>query len=227
MALRAVLFDFDGVLVNSEPLHHASLREALRPEGIDIDEEEYARTYLAYDDWEAVRIALERHGHRGDGERIEAIAGRKAVLFEQMQASVPFFPGARELIDRLSAHFPLAIASGARRKEIETILTGAALMPAFAAIVGADDVSLTKPHPEPYLTAMARLVARAPDLAPSECLVIEDSMAGILSGLLAGMRVLAVAHSYAIEKLAKAHRVVPSLEGLTVDELRSMFVEQH
>ena len=226
MALRAVLFDFDGVLVNSEPLHHASLREALRPEGIDIDEQEYARSYLAYDDWEAVRIALERHGRRADEGRVEAIASRKAVLFEQMQASVPFFPGARELVERLARAFPLAIASGARRKEIETILAAAGLLSAFGAIVGADDVRSTKPHPEPYLTAMARLNESAPGLTPPECLVIEDSMAGILSGLLAGMRVLAVAHSYAIEKLAKAHRVVPSLEGLTVEQLQSLFVEQ-
>jgi beta-phosphoglucomutase len=225
MALRAVLFDFDGVLVNSEPLHFAALRDALAPEGIVIDEPEYARTYLAYDDWEAVRIALGRHGLSQDSERVAAIAARKAALFEEMQAHIPLFPGARELVMRLSGQYPLAIASGARHGEIESILLAAGLLDAFAAIVGADDVTSTKPHPEPYLAAMARLVDRAPGILPAECLVFEDSMAGIASALTAGMKVVAVAHSYAPEKLTAAHRVVPSLEGLTTQEMQSLFAE--
>jgi beta-phosphoglucomutase-like phosphatase (HAD superfamily) len=90
-------------------------------------------------------------------------------------------------------------------------------------VVGADDVVNTKPHPEPYLAAMAALAPRAPGLRPAECLVIEDSMAGIASGLAAGMRVMAVAHSYPKGKLTAAHQVVESLEGLTPDRLRAVF----
>jgi len=223
VALRAVIFDFDGVLVNSEPLHYSALREALATEGIEIDEGEYLRTYLAFDDWEAVRIALERHGSACDAERVDAIATRKAELFDELLPRIPFFPGARELLDALAPHLPLAIASGARRGEIERILEADGLRDVFQAIVGAEDVPATKPRPDPYLRALKLLSSSLPGLEAPECLVIEDSMAGIASGLAAGMRVLAVAHSYPPEQLASAHRVVPSLEGLTRASLASLF----
>jgi beta-phosphoglucomutase len=126
---------------------------------------------------------------------------------------------------RLSADLPLAIASGARRAEIETILRADGLRGAFLAIVGADDCTFTKPDPEPYLTAMARLSERFPDLTAAQCLVFEDSVAGIASGLAAGMRVVGVAHSYAPEKLSAAHRVVTSLEGLERADLDALFTE--
>lgn len=221
--MRAALFDFDGVLVDSEPLHYGALRECLLPEGIAIDEQEYFRTYLAYADREAIRIALERHGHPYDPERVEAIARRKAAIFEALTGRVVFFPGARELVETLGREIPLAIASGALRSEIEAILAAGGLRDAFAAIVGAEDVARGKPDPEPYLAAMARLERRAPGLRPGECLVFEDSMAGIASAVAAGMKVVAVAHSYPAPKLRAADRVVESLAGLAVDELKALF----
>jgi beta-phosphoglucomutase len=223
--MRAVLFDFDGVLVNSEPLHYAALRTALEPEGILIDEDEYARTYLAYDDWEAVRIALERNQQPSDTDRVDAIATRKAEIFDGLKRQIPFFPGAPALVRQLAAEYPLAIASGARRREIEAILASAGLRSAFAAIVGADDVDCTKPHPEPYLAALALVNERTPGIVPKECLVVEDSMAGIASALAAGMRVVAVASSYPAEKLAAAHRVFGSIAQLDVAKLRALFEE--
>jgi len=142
-----------------------------------------------------------------------------------MLAHIPLFPGARDPVLRLSVEYPLAIASGARHCEIESMLLAAGLLKAFAAIVGAEDVSRTKPDPEPYLAAMAHLAPRVSGILPSECLVVEDSMAGIASGLAAGMKVVAVAHSYALEKLSAAHRVVPSLERLAVRDMQSLFAE--
>src|SRR4029453_9824070 len=105
--LRAVVFDFDGVLADSEPLHFRALRDCLLAEGIAIDEEEYLRAYLAYDDRGAVRIALERHGLPFDAARVEAAARRKAELFESFLQDVPFLPGARELVLELARAFPL------------------------------------------------------------------------------------------------------------------------
>jgi HAD superfamily hydrolase (TIGR01509 family) len=221
--MRAAIFDFDGVLVDSEPLHYEALRQALLPEGIRVDEEEYGRFYLAYSDREGIRIALERHGIPFDASRVEALARRKAAAFEALIPSVPFFPGARELVRSLAAEVPLAIASGALRREIEAILAAGRLREAFAAVVGADDVSRGKPDPEPYLTALSRLARLAPGLAPEDCLVFEDSLAGIVSARAAGMRVVAVTHTYPAARLAAAHHVVDGLAALRPAELRGLF----
>jgi beta-phosphoglucomutase len=221
--MRAVLFDFDGVLVDSEPMHYRALRDCLVAEGLDIDEDEYARFYLAYDDRESIRIALERHGIPCDLDRLDQAARRKAGLYESLMTEIPFFPGARALIRELSGQVPLGIASGARRAEIEGILRAAGIRSSFGAVVGADDVARTKPDPEPYLAAMRGLESAAPGLRPEECLVVEDSMPGIAAGLAAGMKVLAVSHTYPPEKLRAAHRVVASLEGLDTEGLRAMF----
>jgi beta-phosphoglucomutase len=221
--MKAVIFDFDGVLVNSEPLHFRAMRDALVPEGFTITTEEYEGRYLAYDDREAMRVALEIHGRPSDPADIDRTAHRKGEIFEAMLPEVPFFEGARELIAELSRSVPLAIASGALSDEIETILRAGGVRELFVTIVGADHTRQGKPHPEPYLMAMERLRSRVPDLRPGECLVIEDSMAGIASGLAAGMRVIGVAHSYPAAKLSAAHLVVPALRGLQAASLQRLF----
>src|SRR5262245_47478287 len=113
MPLRAVVFDFDGVLVDSEPLHFRALRGCLQPEGIEIDEREYYASYAAYDDRTAIRLALESHGAPSDLDRVDQVARRKSALFDELLHGIPFFPGARELVRDLSRDLPLAIASGA------------------------------------------------------------------------------------------------------------------
>jgi len=223
MPLRAAVFDFDGVIVDSEPLHFRSLRDALVQDGVLITPEEYYALYLAHDDREAIRRALEHHREPASPERVETVAERKAARFSELIPEVPVFPGAPELVRALAAAMPLAIASGARRDEIEAILKGTGLRDAFCAIVGAEDTARTKPDPAPYREAAARLAVEAPGLAPAECVAFEDSMPGIASALGAGMRVVGVAHSYPAEKLRAAHRVVDSLVGLGEDGLRGLF----
>jgi beta-phosphoglucomutase len=209
--------------VDSEPLHYRALRDALRPEGVAIGEEEYRRVYLAYDDREAIRKALEHHGEPPDTERIERVEARKVARFADMIPEVPVFPGARDLVFGLAEVVPLAIASGARHDEIEAILAVLGLRDAFAAIVGAEDARRTKPDPAPYLEAARRLAARAPGLAPGECVALEDSMAGIASARGAGMKVVGVAHSYPADELREAHRVVASLVGVDAASVRGLF----
>jgi HAD superfamily hydrolase (TIGR01509 family) len=223
--MRAVIFDFDGVLVNSEPLHFRALREALAGDGIAITAEEYLAEYVAYDDRGSIRIALERHGRPIVPERIGALAAAKAEAFERLMAEVPFYPGARELVRALAAEMPVAIASGARRAEIERILAAAGLRASFAAVVGADDVSRTKPDPEPYAAAFARIAPLVPGLTPAEVAVFEDTIPGIASARAAGMKVIGVAQTYPAQKLGLAHRVVAALEGLGVAEVRAIFRE--
>jgi beta-phosphoglucomutase len=218
--MRAALFDFDGVLVDSEPLHMGALRDALAPEGIPIDEGEYRRTYLGYDDRGSIRVALESNGIGWSPERMERILARKAAAFEALIPSVPFFPGARELVRGLAREIPVGIASGALRDEIEAILRAGALLDAFSAIVGGDEVSHCKPHPEPYLTAMTRIGG---GLKPEECVVFEDSMPGVAAARAAGMKVVAVTNSFPRDEFTDADRVVDSLAGLEPAMLRELF----
>jgi beta-phosphoglucomutase len=221
--MRAAVFDFDGVIANSEPLHFSALRDALREYGVVITEDEYYHRYLAYDDRGAIRLALQHHGVTYDLDRLDIVAVRKAEIFEELLPTIPFFPGVPELVRSLAQEIPLAIASGARREEIEAILEAGGVRDAFRAIVGAEDVSRGKPDPEPYLRAAARLLPHARDLKPEECVAFEDSMPGIAAARTAGMKVVAVTNSYPADKLTAAHRVVASLEGLDSTGLRALF----
>jgi beta-phosphoglucomutase len=223
MPLRGVVFDFDGVLVDSEPLHFRALQGCLLPEGIAIDESEYYARYAAYDDRTAIRLALEGHGTPYDADRVDTVAKRKAVLFEELQSGIPFFPGAAELVRALAREMPLAIASGALRSEIERILAAGGLRECFRAVVGAEDVARTKPDPMPYASAVALLAREAPGLRPEECVAFEDTMAGIASARAAGLRVVGVTNTYPAAKLGAAHRVVGSLAGLARADLDALF----
>ena len=220
--MRAVVFDFDGVLVNSEPLHFRAMRDSLTPEGIVIDATEYLRNYVAYDDRRAIRIALEQHGHAPDPAKIEIIADRKMRLFAELKAEIPFFPGARELILELQKEVPLAVASGARHAEIEDILVGGGVRAAFTAIVGADDVTRTKPDPEPYLEALRQLQQVTHDLDVRDCVALEDTPPGIAAARAAGMTVVGIAHTYDASVLSSAHHVLPSLRRVNAALLHAL-----
>jgi beta-phosphoglucomutase len=223
MPLRAAVFDFDGVIVDSEPLHFRSLRDALAAEGVEITESEYWGFLLAYDDQSAIRLALERREQPADAERVERLASRKVARFAELLPEVPVFPGAGELVRALAAEVPVGIASGARHDEVDAILRGVGLRDAFAAIVGAEDAPRTKPDPAPYLEAARRLASPANGLAPAECVALEDSVPGLASALAAGMKVVGVTNSYPADKLQAAHRVVDSLVGVDVATLRGLF----
>jgi beta-phosphoglucomutase len=221
--MRAAVFDFDGVLVDSEPLHFQAMRESLRPEGFEITTAQYYASYIGYDDWGALRLAFEEHGISPVPEQLAAAARRKKACFAEVIRDVQFYPGARELVRALSGEMPVAIASGALRDEIEEVLAAAGMRDAFAAIVGAEDAPRTKPDPAPYLEAARLLGAHAPGLRPADCLAFEDSVAGVVSALGAGMKVVAVTTSYPAEKLRSAHRVVSSLAELERGALQALF----
>lgn len=223
LPLRAAVFDFDGVIVDSEPLHFRSLQQALSADGVTITADEYWGALLAYDDRSAIRLALEMHAEATAPERIARIEQRKAGLFGELVPEVPVFEGASELIRALAERMPLAIASGARHEEIELILSGLGLREAFGPIVGAEDAERTKPDPAPYREAARQLSAATPGLSPADCIAFEDSPPGIAAALGAGMKVVGVAHTYPADKLRSAHRVVGSLVGLTPAALGELF----
>jgi HAD superfamily hydrolase (TIGR01509 family) len=216
---RAIIFDFDGVITDSEPLHYEMFRRTLEIEGVPLTRETYDAKYLAMDDKGCFSAAFADHGRALPPEHLATLIERKAALLEaEMRRDARLFPGVATFILDLARHAPLAINSGALRPEIELVLESSGLRAAFSVIVSAEDVSRCKPDPEGYRLALEKLNAAHADgapIRPEECLVIEDSVAGVESALRAGMKCLAITNSYPAASLARANRVVTTCEGLT------------
>ncbi len=236
MYLHAILFDFDGVLADTERLHLRAYQEVLGEQGVRLSADEYYRHYLGLDDYH-VLLAIARNCALPPGDaRVRSLLERKARRYADLIATSPLlFDGVETLVRAWSRHVPLAIASGALRHEIETVLERAQLLDGFAAIVSANDVAHGKPAPDPFLVALERVRAamasdarkgtacRAPtgtrDLSPHGCVVIEDSLPGIAAAKAAGMRVVAVATNHPPGRLTEADLVVPSVTSLRLSTL--------
>ena len=213
---RAVLFDFDGVLVNSEPLHFYAFSEVLKAEGVELTEDEYYRELIGFDDRGAFRHVFARRDRPLEPRVLLALMARKSRVMMDLIRRRQFqaLPGVEEFVRTLWRRGPLAICSGALREEIETMLEGIALRDCFAVIVAAEDVEVGKPDPSGYLLA-ARLLSdklKLPrPLKPADCLVVEDAPTVIRSVKAVGFPTLAVASSYPEIKLTDANWVVRSL----------------
>lgn len=228
--LRAILFDFDGVIVDSEPLHWAALNEVLALHGVpQVSKEYYYENMLGLDDRGLFRDSFGGAGKDLPADMVPALIAEKSRRFLTMaRREAIVLPGAAELITAVSQRYLLAICSGALRREIEAILETAGLRRHFSVIVAADDVERGKPDPQGYLLAMQRLQEQRPlepPLTAAECLVIEDSLPGIEAGKEAGMACLAVATSVQADLLLQADAVVASLQEANIDGLR-LFGEQ-
>jgi beta-phosphoglucomutase len=221
--LTAMIFDFDGVIADTEPLHFAGFRQTLAEIGISLNESDYYANYLGYDDRGCFLAALTAHQHPTDPVALAQLMQRKAhVYLESVKDHLAIFPGVREFVREASAAYPLAIASGALRHEIEVILQQAGLRKEFLHITSAEDVTRGKPDPQPFLQALNALnrQRREQAITAESCLVIEDSIPGIRGAKTAGMKVLAVANTHTIQDLHEAHAVVQSLSQIRLSELR-------
>jgi HAD superfamily hydrolase (TIGR01509 family) len=220
--LRAIIFDCDGVIADTEPLHFAALQRVLAEEGITLTEEDYVNHYLAFDDRGCFARAFSNSAALTT-EKLAELIGRKSAYIEPaMRSHLRFFPGVIDFIRRAADKYPLAVASGALKREIELILECGGVRDCFIAIVSAEDVARGKPDPESFLKAHSILSARAAlAILPRECLVVEDSLHGVEAARLAGMRVLAVTNSYPKDRLSKADFVVEGLDGLPLDSLEA------
>ena len=223
--LTAVIFDFDGIIVDTEPLHYQAFQLILEPMGLGYPWEDYVATFMGFDDRDAFREAFRAGGRQlADGE-LERLIDRKAAAFQEIIAGgVTPYPGVVELIRRLGAELPLALCSGALRSDILPILRGFGLSDAFAVTVTADEVHVSKPDPASYLLAVERLAAQFPGngISASSCVAIEDTPAGIAAARGAGIPVLAVTNSYPADRLTTATQVVDSLAGIGLETLRQL-----
>jgi beta-phosphoglucomutase len=218
MQVAAIVFDFDGVLADSEPLHLRVYQELLEPQGIHLDQATYQTRYLGYDDVGVFQKFAEDYGLMLGDEEIELLIEAKSRRFQALVSSGDvLYPGSAALVRRLGAAWPLGIASGALRAEIELMLRGAGLLDAFAFIVSSGDTEQSKPAPDPYLRA-----AELHGVPAATCVVIEDSHWGLQSARAAGMRTIAVTHTYPRDTLREADVVVDSLDEITVDLVRRL-----
>ena len=223
--LRAIVFDFDGVIANSEPLHFAAFRDVLAEHGIVLTEADYYARYLGYDDVGMVQAIEQVRGAWAAGD-IDRLVARKAVRLEELERHVSvLFPGAADAIRRASAAVPIAIASGALGAEIRRVLERERLASCFTAIVSAEDTPVSKPAPDPYRRAVALLAAACGGtLDAGDCVAIEDSRWGLESARAAGLRTVAVTTSYEASELAgAADLVIRSLESLDLTALGRLF----
>jgi HAD superfamily hydrolase (TIGR01509 family) len=213
---RAILFDFNGVIINDEPQHCAALIATLATYGYGLDREAYYREYLGFDDRECFRFAFERMGQEENPELLTEAIERKAALYEQaIRASMELVPGAADFIrTAASEEYRMAIVSGALRREIELVLRQAGLRHYFEQVVAAEDVSACKPDPQGYRAANAAL-----GIEPARCLVIEDSLPGLEAARRAGLRCAMLSTSHAATELQAADLVWPDLSGRLPREL--------
>ena len=225
-ALQAIVFDFDGVIADSERLHLRSYQEILAPEGITMSNEDYFNRYLGYDDVGLFQALARDRAMTMSDEQLASLLARKAVTLQQMlRDGGVLFPGAADFIRAAAADVPIAIASGALRHEILGVLESADLADLFAAIVAAGDTEHSKPSPAPYLLAFERLQSSERGaLDARRCVAIEDSRWGLESARDAGLRCVAVATSYARDELAAAELIVGDLSQLTVPMLDQLCV---
>ncbi len=210
---RAVLFDFNGVIIDDEPLHLELIQRVLREAGIHISDAECRGKCLGVSDRAGFEALLHEAARTVNETVVNALIARKTSYYlEASRARELLFPGVGALVRRLAAQLPLALVTGALRPEVDFTLARASLREHFSVIVTAEDVREGKPHPGGFLKALASLnETQAQHIQPHECLVIEDSIAGVEAAKRAGMFCVAVTTSFAAEALRAADAILPSL----------------
>lgn len=227
-ALQAIVFDFDGVIANSEPLHLLAFQQALAADGVELSASDYYSRYLGYDDVGMFEALGRDRGLAMAGGRVAALVARKGDHMEDLlRSGSVLFPGALEFIRKAAAEVPIAIASGALRHEIDKVIDAAGVADLFSTIVAAGDTPDSKPSPAPYRLAFEQLRERTGRaLDPRRSVAIEDSHWGLESARGAGLRLVAVTSSYPAEELAGAELVVNGLGALTLPALDALCANQ-
>jgi len=225
--IRAIIFDFNGVIADDETPHVLCFQQALAEEGLLLTKDEYYGVYLGMDERTCAKILITARDGICDDSLLQGIMNRKADLFHASTTShkPTLIPGVVEFVKTAKPTYRLAIASGGRREQIDAALTGTLIKQDFELIISAEDCPIGKPDPAIYRLTCERLNAVGTiscAITPANCLVIEDSLAGIRSAKAAGMRVLALATTYPIDKLGEADAVLSSLHDITPDLAISM-----
>ncbi len=223
--LKAVIFDFDGVISDSEPCHFAAYNKVLIDFGIQISKQEYYADYLGFTDYELFEIVEKKYKTDFEGASLEQLVERKAEVFQELiRQADHLIDGIVELIEELKENnIKVAINSGAIAADIKIMLAGSAIEDSFDVIVSADDITKGKPDPQGYKLALEKLnaVSDSP-ISAKQCVVIEDSRWGITSAKKAGMHVIAVTNSYTADELKDAEMIINSVRQLKISDMQKL-----
>jgi beta-phosphoglucomutase len=216
--ISAIVFDFDGVLVDSEPLHLRSYQEVLSSMGATLPAEEYYADYLGFDDEGVFKALSNARGWGLTAPQIATLIAEKAEAMDALLAETDvLYSGAAACVERLAARWPIGIASGGLRQEIERILRKSGLHRHIRFIVAAGETPAGKPAPDPYRRAAELHGKRA-----ANCLAIEDSRWGIQSAKDAGLWCVGITHTYPVGELMEADAIVGSLDEVTPELIGSL-----
>ena len=228
--LKALIFDCDGVIADSEHLHFSLFQKVLADVGISLSQADYVEKYLAMDDRGCFDAVFKANGKTlAEDERARLIAKKTALYQKTAAQNLVILPGVVEFVMAVSQKYPLAMASGALREEVLLMIEAAGIRHYFDAVVAAEDVKNGKPAPDAYLKALEELNKKHPgkNIKPSECLVVEDSKHGLMSAHAAGMKVVAVTTTYPASELTAADKVAPVLTALRLKDLEALFHAPH
>lgn len=218
--LNAVIFDFDGVIIDSEALHHKMFNKIFEPYNIEISWEDYQGLYIGYNDENTIRTVFKKNRKRLNKKIIQKLIKTKAKVFEKaiLNKEAKIFPGAVELIKSIPFHVRLGLCTGALQSDINPVLTGLKIKNVFKSIVTAEDTKKSKPYPDPYNLVIEQLGIKD----PSTIVAIEDTPSGILSAKSAGMKVLAVTNTFESRYLFDADAITDTLERVNRKTLEDM-----
>ena len=224
--LKAVIFDFDGVICDSEALHYRALNTVFNRCGVDIPKAVHWDKYLGFTDLENIEAVNADYCMGLDAVGVQRLIAEKKEVFDHLAAAESLLiDGVEPFVQMLMEHgLRRAICSGALRSDIDLMLNGSGLDGAFEVIVTADDVAKGKPSPEGYLLALSKLNLSGQDtIKPAECVVIEDSHWGLEAAKAAGMHPIAVTNTYSRAELEnKAEYVSDNLGTVTIEVLRQL-----
>ena len=221
---HAVVFDFDGVIVNSEPVHLRALQAVLAREGASLNARDYYGRYVGLSDHDTFVSVARDFGLGWDAAAIDTLIAEKSASVQRLLAErSPLFDGAAERLRSLAGEVPLAIASGALRPEIEHVLRRAGLLHCFTMIVAAGETPRGKPAPDPYRAAidgLSSILGRRLD--PARSIAVEDTLQGLASARAAGLKTIAVTTTYPESALRLADEVTADISGVTLERLRAL-----
>ncbi|MFH1883698.1 MAG: HAD family phosphatase [Planctomycetota bacterium] len=225
--LKAVIFDFDGVITDSEILHLRAFNQSLAQYGIEITKNDYYTMYLGFNDTDCYKLLIEKGLLKMDEQQINPLMIQKKQIFEQLaKAEGKMIEGVRDFLNMLEQNnIPMAICSGSLLTEVEMVLEEARLRHLFEVVVSGEQVKKGKPDPEGFLLSLQRLNEnRENPITANQCVVIEDSHWGLEAAKAAGMHTIAVTNSYDAEQLGMAEKIVNQLNELSIDELQQLCV---